>query len=377
MPYFNYRFLPTNSRWERRAFAHDWWRILASDKRWVPPYYPQLRGSLNPAQNEHLARLRPEYVRIEALPRRQDGNRDDADQDGFVPGSLETTVAAGLILRDERRHDGKAYLSLPHVVNDEESLGRLLDHVTEMLAMSGCSRLIAPTGLSPHLGSGWLLDHWDLLPPVHTPYNPPYLLELVDRFMQPLGNRHYLYHVPVPGATPPLANAPAEVVPLEPTRLAGELRPLLAAACENEYGFVPPDSTEATFILRWLGIAPLAGWLAQVDGRPVGFALVQPDLAPLLHRTRGGRGWLWRSWFTLAKGWRTHRGRLLLGAVLPEYRRQGIGQQLLQWVLTTAGTHTWEQVSVGPLLEESAAALLLQGLGAQPRQTYQLYEKIL
>lgn len=48
MPYFNYRFLPTSGRWERRAFVHDWWRILASDKRWVPPYYPQLRWSLNP-----------------------------------------------------------------------------------------------------------------------------------------------------------------------------------------------------------------------------------------------------------------------------------------------------------------------------------------
>ena len=377
MSYFNYRLLPTGSRWERRAFAHDWWRILAGDKRWVPPYYPQLRWSLNPVQNEHLACLKPEYVRIEALPQRQDANRDDADQGGFVPGSLEITVAVGLILRDERRHDGNAYLSLPHVVNDEESLERLLDYVAEMLAMTGCGRLIAPTGLSPHLGSGWLLNHWDLLPPAHTPYNPPYLPELIDRFMQPLGKQRCLYYLSVPGSVPSLVDTPAELVPLEPTRLAGELRPLLAAACENEYGFAPPDNAEATFMLRWLGIAPFAGWLAQVDDRPVGFALVQSDLAPLLYRTRGGRGRLRRLWFTLAKGWRTHRGRLLLGAVLPEYRRQGIGRQLLQQVLAAAGAHGWEQVTVGPLTQESPADLLLQGFGAQPQQMYQLYEKIL
>ena len=190
--------------------------------------------------------------------------------------------------------------------------------------------------------------------------------------MQPLGNRRCLYHLPVPGSVPPLVDTPAELVPLEPTRLAGELRPLLVAACENEMGFAPPDNAEATFMLRWLGIAPLTGWLAQVEGRPAGFVLVQPDLAPLLHRSRGGRGRLWRSWFTLAKGWRMRQGRLLLGAVLPEYRRQGIGRQLLQQVLTAAGAHDWEQVSVGPLLEESAAALLLQRFGARPRQTYLL-----
>jgi hypothetical protein len=32
---------------------------------------------------------------------------------------------------------------------------------------------------------------------------------------------------------------------------------------------------------------------------------------------------------------------------------------------------------IGELLEESAAALLLQRFGARPRQTYQLYQKIL
>ena len=377
MSYFNYRFLPTESRWERRAFAHEWWRIYAGDRRWLPPYYPQLRWALNPVHNEHLARLRPEYVRIEALPQQQDPDRDDPDQGDFTPGSLEVVVAAAVVLCDQRRRDGSAYLALPHVVNDEESLERLLDHVAEKLAIAGCGRLILPTGLSPHLSSGWLLDHWHLLPPAHTPYNPPYLIELAEQFMRPLGTRRTLYHLPVSDSPPPRLDMPAELVPLEPARLAGDLQPLLAAASENDFGFAAPDEAEATFMLRWLGPAPLAGWLAQVDGRPVGFVLVQPDLAPLLHRTRGGRGWLWRAWFTLAKNWRARQGRMLLGAVLPEHRRQGIGRQLLQQVLAAAGKYGWEQITVGPLAQESAAALLLQQHGAQPRQTYQLYEKTL
>lgn len=111
-----------------------------------------------------------------------------------------------MALCDPRRREGTAYLALLHCVNDPESLDRLLGRLAEALSARGCRRVIGPIGLSPHLGSGLLQDCWGQLPPLHTPYNPPYVPEVVGSAMRPL-DRARLYHLEVP--TEPLSPPPA------------------------------------------------------------------------------------------------------------------------------------------------------------------------
>ena len=112
--------------------------------------------------------------------------------------------------------------------------------------------------------------------------------------------RSRLYRLEVPDELPPAPSSRANLVPLEPDRLAADLLPLLIAACPAWAGFVPPDAEEAGFLLNWLGQWPLFGWLAEVDLEPVGFVLLQPELAPRLRRGGGGRNPLWRLWLTWA-----------------------------------------------------------------------------
>jgi hypothetical protein len=64
----------------------------------------------------------------------------------------------------------------------------------------------------------------------------------------------------------------------------------------------------------------LYGWLAEVNERPVGFILLQPDLASILRQTKGGRHLLWRLWFNWASHKPSQRGRILFAGVLPEWR---------------------------------------------------------
>lgn len=368
--YFNHRQYLAESWWDRRRFVSNWWRIYAADPYWVPLYHPRLQQAVEPARNQHLARLRPHFIHLEALPKRE---RGAFASPGFYAVSIEEPVAAAVILADPRRRDRTAYLALLHCVNDTGTFERLINYAAELLQMQRYRKLIGPTGLSPHLGSGLLQDSWNQLPPLHTPYNPPYLPELANITLKTRSQAR-LYYLPSPPGPPQPASSPAKLVPLEPARLAADLLPLLQAACPPWLDFAPPDAKEAAFLLRWLEPWPLFGWLAQVDSLPVGFVLLQPDLSARLRRAKGGRNPLWRLWLRRAAARPAGAGRILFGAVLPDWRGQGIGRQLLHQALAAARQQKWHGLSIGPLPAPISAVQFLIHHGAQPQQTYLLYQ---
>lgn len=361
--------MATNS-WERREFTDRWWRIYRGDRRWTPPVYPTLVRELNPARSLHLARLNPAFLHVEAFYRRQSNQR--AALADPASGIFETPLAAAVILRDERRRDGTAYLGLYHGSSDDEATSLLLYSAMEVLMADGYYRIIGPTGLSPWATTGVLQDHWNQAPPLHTPYNPPYLPEMLEHRMCPQVYSH-LYHLPVPSYPQSMPHRPADLIPLDPARLAADLLPLLGAATENRAGFALPDAAEAAFLLRWWGHG-LIGWLAQIADQPVGFILLQPDLAARLRQAGGGRRLHWRAWLRLRRGAPVGRGRVLLMGVLPKCRGQGVGRQLWNRALQTAREAEWQQLTVGPVAAGETAAAILRQKGAEPRQSYALYE---
>jgi GNAT superfamily N-acetyltransferase len=320
--------------------------------------------------------MSPQHLYLEAVPqaRRHSGRDRTIDPVSMMSGALtmERIMATAVALVDPRRTDRTAYLALLHCANDPESLARLLDALIEKLRPHRCERLVGPVGLSPHLGRGLLQDAWNAMPPLHTPYAPPYLLELFERSMRPLA-RQLLYRVDVPQQ--PLEPAgSAQIIPLEPARLATDLLPLLAAACPAT-DFPPPDAEEAAFLMHWLRPWPLYGRLAHVGEEPVGFVLLQPDLAPLLKRFKGGRRWLRRLLLAWASRRGLQEGGLLFGGVLPAWRGQGIGHQLWQQALTIARDRGWQRLAIGPLPTRAPARAFLERQGASPTRSYLLYQR--
>jgi hypothetical protein len=153
------------SWWERRDFVRGWHRLHAGDRRWVPPYHPALVAALTPGRVPHLDRQRPALFWVEALPGRPntDGN---FNAQRFSSAFMEEAVATAALLADPRRRDGTATLALLSVANDVESLERLLSIAQEQAFTRGAARLVGPVALSPHLGYGALLDHFDQTPPL-------------------------------------------------------------------------------------------------------------------------------------------------------------------------------------------------------------------
>ena len=391
MPYFNYSLhappAAGASFWERRTFVHAWWAIAREDERWTPPRYGALRRELDPRRNDHLARLEAALLRVEALygtgVRRSRTDRQEIPRTSV----LERPLAAAVALIDPRRAGRAAHLGLLQLADDREAFDRLYYHLVETLTEANIHRIVGPVGLSPYLGRGALVDSWNAWPPQHTPNNPPYLPEMLERRGR-VGQVGRLYEVAVgeevAGAAAIQPGTEA-VQAFDLGGLAGELLPLLVAAVDDGSGFAPPDAAEAAFLLRSLEPGAIGG-LAELDGAPVGFVLLAPDMAGRLRAARGGHPLWGRA--ALASGGRrpVDAGRLLFGGVLPAWRGRGVGSALWAWTLTAARARGWRTLTVGPVWSprrvsrvpaadpEPAAAAFLRDRGAVARQTYHVYE---
>ena len=377
--YFNFRVESAEGYWGRVGFLRKWWRIYADDSRWAPPAWNRLRQALVSKRFVHLERSRPRFIVVEALPRRRQSHISGQPFTTITQGVLmEEPVAAAVTFLDPRRTDSTAHLALLHAANSRESLERLLHAVQEQLGHEGIRRLILPVGLSPYLGTGVLQTHFHRVPPLHAPYAPPYVPELLTTVCRPLG-RSLLFalepdaHTDASATSAPVPG-PADIYPLDPNRLAADLLPLFAQTVPSWAEFPLPDGPEAQFLLWWILRRPALAWVAELDGEPVGYLLAQPDGSEPLRRSHGGRSLLRRLQLHILELRQPHSVRVLFMGVDPDYRRRGIGRQLWQQMLAAGPVNGWQSVTVGPLPSVARAGLnFLTALGLTGRETYLLH----
>lgn len=384
--YFNHRTLrvETPADWDRWLKAY--WRIGADDPLWTPPPYSALRWAVRPnPANPYRDRLNVVGVIIEALPsayrRRQETGNDllaGAQTIGAAgPLLIETPVAVGLAAIDPQRPGVTAHLGPLLARNDPATLSRLFDALYEGLYRRGARRVLGPTALSPWAAAGLQTSHWSHPTPSHLLSGPPYLPELLAG---ELGSATpaALWRLPV--TTPPTLSNPAiTVAPIPPADLIIQhldlFRTILAATDWPPHT-PPPDALEAAFLLVWLHrhSPDTRAWLAHHHGQPVGFALTQPDLGPVLHRTQGGRRPLWQLIHRLI-GHPASAGRVLLGGVLPAAQGHGVGHALLNTVLAHAHTHGQQSLVFGPIPIDHPTAHWLAQRGATLAIHSQLYQQ--
>ena len=290
-----------------------------------------------------------------------------------IDGSMmEKAVCAAVLLSDPRNQDRTGALALLQCVNDTEVLERFIWTLMEQSYALGVRRFVGPTGLSPLLQSGVLKSHFADSPPLHTPYNPPYAAELFDSVLEEVAEAR-LFTADLSGAASlsPDAHIRCAQVPLQ--ALDAPLKAFMASAIDASPFFPPPDEAEIDFVLEGLGEWSLELWVAYQEDAPVGYVLIQPDLGEAVRRAGGGRNPAWRAWLHWRKERPTDAGRVVLGGVLPAWRRQGIGRRLWQQALKRGHEQGWQRLTVGPVDIHSPAAAFLQEMNATPRQHYGLY----
>jgi GNAT superfamily N-acetyltransferase len=158
---------------------------------------------------------------------------------------------------------------------------------------------------------------------------------------------------------------------------ASLVRELYNQCWSANWGFIPLSDAEFAYMAKDMKSMVDADFLliAEMDGKPVGFALTIPDFNQATQPLKGRLlpfGWLK---FLLGKR-KIRSARCILMGVLPDYRKMGIDMGMVYKTMMAAfdkgithGECSWI------LADNRAMNRILEGYGADCYKTYRVYEK--
>jgi GNAT superfamily N-acetyltransferase len=146
---------------------------------------------------------------------------------------------------------------------------------------------------------------------------------------------------------------------------------------ERNWGFVP--MSEAEFFAHSKDLAKVARpelmHIAEIDGKPVGFAAALPDVNRGIKACNGKLlpfGW----WKFLSAMKETRTIRVLTLGVVPEHRRDGLQMLVMHAVISQGIAAGFDACEASWILEDNRDMLgPLETLGHVPYRRYRIYTK--
>jgi len=312
-----------------------------------------------------------------------------AEQDNKIVGRI---AAIENKRHNEIHNDKVGFFGFFECINDQNVANKLFDAAKEWLLERGKNIMRGPTNPTFNDVIGFSVDAFDLPPVILSPYSNPYYLQLCenygflkakDLFAYKLENHNYRseklirYHNLIQQRSKATIR---NVVFKNKTQFAQDIatiKELYNFAWEKNWGFVKMTEKEFDFLaasLVQVGEAELT-LIIEIEGKPVGFALVLPDVNQvLIHNKRGTM--LGAGWCLLTKRRKINTCRIIVLGVLPEYRKLGLEVLLYQRIGDAAlnlgiptGDASW-------ILEDNEMMVrgLTQTMHAKKYKTFRIYE---
>jgi hypothetical protein len=317
------------------------------------------------------------------LARRRESGPDG--RAGEVVGRIAAVINH---LHNEFHQEKTGFFGFFETMPDPLISASLLQAASDWLGERGMERMRGPASFSSNEEFGLLVDGFDSAPMVLMPYNPAYYADHLESHGFSKAKdllAFYLKDEVAPDRVLRLAERLAarssvKVRFFEKKRFVEEVqlvRDIYNLAWEKNWGFVPMTDAEIDHMAASLKhvIDPRLILFAEIEGKPIGFALALPDLNQALAKANG-RLFPFGLIRILLESRRIHRVRVLTLGILPEYRR--LGADLLLYALLYsdgvrrgyhAGEFSW-------ILEDNELMKKpLQALGATVYKTYRVYDR--
>ena len=364
------------SRAELNAFLKFPWRIYANDPAWVPPLLLERKTFLN-------RRKHPFY--------------EHGDAALFLARSGGEIVGRIMASDDPKynalHQSNVGCFGMFESIDDRQVANALFDAAAAWLRHLGRDEIMGPIDYSTNYLCGLLVDGFQFPPTLLTSHNPPYYGALIEGWGFEKAMDLYAWGLadPTQAATRLRRLASGlkkrSDVTIRPARLAdlreeaGRIREIYNQAWRNNWGFVPFTEKEFEFMTQELKpiLVPEFVWLAEAEGKPVGFILCLPDINEALRKINGRLttfGWPIGLAKLLYHKRRIKRVRLVALGVLPQYRRNGIAEML---VLRTIEEAMIKRGFVGEasLIMENNQLMnrFLAAIGLEKEKTYRIYRR--
>jgi GNAT superfamily N-acetyltransferase len=370
---------PVVSPKELRQFISFPWRIYRDDPKWVPPLISDIQAKLD----------------IKCNPFWQMAERElwIAWQGNQPVGRIAAIIDRA---RNQTFTQTVGLFGFFDAVDDHLVAAQLLKTAEDWLVSRGMTLMRGPYNPSPNDDVGIMVEGFDTRPAIMEGHNPSYY----PAFFENNGFVKYLDTLARLVKRDPTHQYLTQALPEKLTKVAERvkqrkdlvLRRMNMAAWEDEIrlacriyntALAPlPDYvpvTEDEFLNLAGSFKPImdAGMalIAEVNGKPVGYALALPDINEALRHVNGrldplGLLKLW--WYSR----KMKRASFKILMVLPDYQNRGIEALLVMQVAQAIWDQGYSEVDMSMTGEENEKSTRFQeNLGFKVYRRYRIYEK--
>jgi GNAT superfamily N-acetyltransferase len=348
------------------ALYHD-------DPRWVPPLVSAEMKMMDPKRNPFYDHAEAAHFLIE--------------KDGRLVGRIS---AIDNKLHNQVQNQKTGFWGYFESENDPAIAGRLFDAAAAWLRKRGLTRMLGPVNPSINDPSGLLVDGFDWSPFVLMTYNPRSYVRLVEGAGFTKAMDLFAYILTNQDLDRARIDRVAELIRkrsevsvrhVDLSKLDRELdiiKDVYNDAWEKNWGFVPMTDAEVRFQADDMKAILLEefAYIAELKGRPVGFAFALPDINIVLKKCKGSLfpfGWWHFLKFNLRK---IPTLRLVALGVRKEHHKSGIGTLFYQKVIEEGTKRNYRAAECSWILETNDLMNRpIQQMGGKHYKTYRLYEK--
>ena len=320
------RIAPVRNRQDLDHFIRLPWQLYGDDPAWVPPLLFDLKKLLSPKKHPFHQHADVQYFL--------------ARQHGQVVGR----VAAIVNHQHVRFHqDAVGFFGFFESIDDQDVAGALLTAAEGWVGERGLRRIRGPLSFSTNEECGLLVDGFETAPKVMMPHHLPYYATLLRTAGYTRAKDLFAYLIDlredatiperlVQGVERLRKKQAITIRSIDLRRFTEEIRVLHAIyhrAWAQNWGFVPMTEAEVELLARTLRLVadPRLCLIAELENRPVGFALALPDYNQALRHMNGRLfplGFLKLLWYRR----RIDALRVLLLGTNPDVRVRGLDAML-------------------------------------------------
>jgi len=375
MPSSNISVTEVVSRKDLTRFIQLPGQLAASDPNWIEPLHFERRRFLKAKTNPFF-----EHADVRLWL---------ATKDGKPVGRISAQIDHNMPTDEDRRVGMFGMLD----GQDDEIIAALLNTAEDWLSGQGIEQIRGPFSLSINHSSGALVDGFDTPPQIMMDHNGPQLGPAIEQQGYTKARDLLAYRLDVSKGLNDRMRSLAtrqfkglKIRPLERKRFAEEIRTVMDIfndAWGDNWGFVP--LTEAETEAMATELKPILPddfvQIAEVDGEPVGFIVLLPNINEALRGLNGRLfpfGWARLLWRLKVKGVRSTRVPLM--GVRKQTAKTMVGKliplQLIYALHEPSMSRGIEELEMSWLLEDNKSVRrVVESIGSTAYKTYRVYEK--
>lgn len=344
--------------------------LYAHDPYYVPPLIRHMRKHFS-ERNPFLNHARIRYFLAK------------------IKGNIRGRIVSIINRRHNEFHQENAgFFGFYESANDDAVSSALLDRVSSDLKGEGVNIMRGPMSFSTNEECGFLFDGFHSHPFLMTPYNPPYYIDLVEKYGLQKVKDLYAYILDIPDELPHKIHRVADLVArtgvtvrhLSKKHFERDMhifKDVYNSAWSKNWGFIPLTDHELVYLGQNLKpvIEPELTLIAEKNGEPVGFMGMLPDFNVVLKMMKGKQNPLsiFRA-FAYAK--KIKDLRMLLLGIKYEHRNKGVDALLFREGFRGVKRGGYERVEFSWILEDNIPVQrLIEMIGGRLYKKYRIYEK--